>query len=113
MNDLERFLACMEYQPADRRPNHELGAWPQAIARWKAEAPDVAARFGWNWFVEEPAIGLDRREFRSGFVETRIETQRFGEFTTRRAHEFPFRGDEAKAIPALGSLGVCARPLRR
>lgn len=63
MNDLERFHACMDYRPADRRPNHELGVWPQAVERWKTEAPDAVKNFHWNWFVEEPAIGLDRREY--------------------------------------------------
>ncbi|MCE5325393.1 MAG: hypothetical protein LLG01_03160 [Planctomycetaceae bacterium] len=63
MNDLERFHACMDYQPADRRPNWELGVWPQAVARWQTEAPEAVKDFRWNWFVEEPAIGLDRREF--------------------------------------------------
>jgi len=61
--DLERFLACMEYQPCDRRPNHELGVWPQTRARWRAENPRAVEGFTWNWFVEEPGIGLDRREY--------------------------------------------------
>jgi uroporphyrinogen decarboxylase-like protein len=63
MNDLERFTACMEYESADRRPNHELGVWRQTRALWQEEAPDAVANFKWNWFDEEPAIGLDRREY--------------------------------------------------
>jgi len=63
MTDLERFIACMEYQPRDRVPNHELGVWPQTRARWMTENPDAVAGFGWDWFVEEPGIGLDRREY--------------------------------------------------
>lgn len=63
MTDLERFIACMEYQSADRRPNHELGAWPQARLRWEQEAPDAVAGFTWDWFVSEPGLGLDRREY--------------------------------------------------
>lgn len=72
MNELERFIACMEYRPADRRPNHELGAWPQTWQRWRGEAPagmvDGMTR---NWFVAEDALKLDRREYISvdyGFV---------------------------------------------
>jgi len=26
----------MNYRPSDRRPNHELGVWPQARDRWRA-----------------------------------------------------------------------------
>ncbi|HNR36207.1 MAG TPA: uroporphyrinogen decarboxylase family protein [Candidatus Hydrogenedentes bacterium] len=63
ITDLERFIACMEYRPCDRRPNHELGVWPQTVDRWRAEAPDAIADFRWDWFVDEPAIGLDRREY--------------------------------------------------
>jgi uroporphyrinogen decarboxylase len=61
--DHERFLDCMEYRPSDRRPNHELGVWAQAIQRWRAEAPEAVRNLGWNWFVEEEAIGLDHREY--------------------------------------------------
>lgn len=63
MNDLERFVACMEYQPLDRCPNHELGVWGQTMARWQAEAPDAVRGFAWDWFVTEEALGLDRREY--------------------------------------------------
>ncbi len=61
--DLGRFLACMEYASSDRRPNHELGVWPQTIERWRREAPDAVRDFTWNWFVEEAGIALDRREY--------------------------------------------------
>lgn len=60
---LERFYACMEYRSADRRPNHELGVWPQTISRWQAEAPDAVRCFTWNWFHNEPEIDLDPREY--------------------------------------------------
>ncbi|MGI6380107.1 MAG: uroporphyrinogen decarboxylase family protein [Anaerolineae bacterium] len=63
VSDLERFIACMEYQPSDRRPNHELGVWPQARTLWMSEAPEAAATFQWRWFHEEDAIGLDKRDY--------------------------------------------------
>ncbi len=63
MNDLQRFTACMEYQPADRRPNHELGVWAQTALRWQQEAPEAVKDFTWNWFHGEDALGLDRREY--------------------------------------------------
>ena len=61
--DLERFDDCMEYRGSDRRPNHELCAWAQTAARWRAEAPYAAAGLHWNWFEHEDAFGLDRREY--------------------------------------------------
>ena len=62
-SDLQRFRACMEYESADRRPNHELGVWGQTHERWEAESPESVKNFTWNWFVDEPELGLDRREF--------------------------------------------------
>lgn len=88
ISDLERFIACMEYQPCDRRPNHELGVWPQTRTRWLKEAPEEAKTFTWNWFYAEDAIGLDRRDYvpvNYGFVppfehEILEETERYEVF---------------------------------
>jgi uroporphyrinogen decarboxylase len=63
MTHLERFTACMEYRPADRRPNYELGVWGQTRGRWEAEAPQAVKDFRWDWFDGENGLGLDRREF--------------------------------------------------
>lgn len=63
MNDLERFIACMDYQSRDRCPNHELGVWPQTRVRWETEAPQEVASFSWNWFVSEDDLRLDQREY--------------------------------------------------
>ncbi len=63
MNELERFLACMEYQPRDRCPNHELGVWPQTRERWLEEAPREASKYTWNWFFSEDSLQLDRRDY--------------------------------------------------
>ncbi len=62
MNDAERFLANMEYQPADRVPNHELGAWGQTRELW-IEAGAPVDQFKWDWFCGEDALGLDKRGF--------------------------------------------------
>ncbi len=62
MNDRERFIAVMEYQPVDRVPNWELGVWPQTIDRWEEEGLDMT-QFHWDWFTGESAIGLDPKEF--------------------------------------------------
>jgi len=60
---LERFLACQEYQSCDRRPNHELGTWMQTRERWQHENPQSVQNFCWDWFTDEPALHLDRREY--------------------------------------------------
>jgi uroporphyrinogen decarboxylase len=62
MNHLERFLATMEYQPVDRAPNWEAGAWPQTRQRWEREGMPVHD-YHWGWFDGEPALGMDPREF--------------------------------------------------
>jgi len=40
MNDLERFIATMEYKPRDRAMFWVWGAWPETLERWKKEKPD-------------------------------------------------------------------------
>lgn len=70
-SELERFIACMEYEPADRRPNHELGVWGQTMERWRREAPEAVKNFKWSWFDNEQDIGLDKRDYISvnyGFI---------------------------------------------
>ncbi len=62
-SSLDRFLACMEYDSCDRRPNHELGVWGQTRARWERECPEITKDFTWDWFTGEPALALDYREF--------------------------------------------------
>lgn len=37
MTDLERFYACLEYRPVDRRPFWTWGAWPETLQRWEGE----------------------------------------------------------------------------
>lgn len=60
---LERFIACMEYQSCDARPNHELGVWAQTRERWLSEAPEAVKDFTWRWFWGEERLGLDPREY--------------------------------------------------
>jgi uroporphyrinogen decarboxylase len=40
MNELERFHACMNYQPVDRAPFWIWGPWPETAERWRAEGYD-------------------------------------------------------------------------
>jgi uroporphyrinogen decarboxylase len=105
--DLERFLACMAYAPADRRPNHELGVWGQTRARWEHEAPEITRKFHWDWFTGEPLLNMDQREFvpvNFGFVppfanEVREET---AEYVIARNGN----GIVTKAIKAGSSYGT-------
>ncbi|MFO7636618.1 MAG: uroporphyrinogen decarboxylase family protein [Clostridia bacterium] len=62
MSVRERFLASMEYGPADRIPNHEIGVWPQTLDRWEKEGLDLQQHH-WNWFEGDPAWGMDPREY--------------------------------------------------
>lgn len=62
MSDRERFLATMRYEPVDRAPFREFGAWPETIERWKAEGfdpdkpPFKTDRWAWygDWFFPNP-----------------------------------------------------------
>jgi|GEM_PF-59591 len=63
ITDLLAFERCMEFQPAERRPNHEVGVWAQTKKRWQHEAPDAVKDWQWNWFYGEDKLGLDRREY--------------------------------------------------
>jgi uroporphyrinogen decarboxylase len=37
MNDRERFLRTMRYEPVDHRPLHLVGAWDDTLRRWRRE----------------------------------------------------------------------------
>src|SRR5690554_5744000 len=53
MNDRERFLACMQYEPVDHVPVVCSGGWPETIERWKAE--------GWDPDTFDITMGADKR----------------------------------------------------
>lgn len=63
MTPLERFIACMEYHHADRRPNHELGVWRQTLDRWRQEGFKCTTHFPCLWFEGVDDLGLDKQEF--------------------------------------------------
>lgn len=62
MTSRERFHACMNYQPVDQVPNHEVGTWVQTKERWRAEGLAVD-EFHWDWFTGEAQWGMDPREY--------------------------------------------------
>ena len=59
MNELERFHACMSYEPVDRVPFWAWGGWPETIERWKTEGYDPA--------VDNPESIASHREVYSGW----------------------------------------------
>ncbi|MCC6729229.1 MAG: hypothetical protein IT208_07805 [Chthonomonadales bacterium] len=100
MTDRERFIASMEYTPCDRRPNHELGVWPQTAVRWHQESARASDAFTWNWFHGEDALCLDRREYipvNYGFIPT-------------FPHEVLEETDEYEVV--RNGLGVVTRALK-
>ena len=62
MTPRERFHACMNYQPVDRVPNHEVGVWAQTKQRWRAEGLP-ADDLHWDWFTGEARWDMDPREY--------------------------------------------------
>jgi uroporphyrinogen decarboxylase len=64
VNELERFHACLNYEPADAVPYWTWGGWPETIERWKTEGYDPqtmdlrlgADRVHWigHWFFPNP-----------------------------------------------------------
>ncbi|NLX05477.1 MAG: hypothetical protein GXY33_10065 [Phycisphaerae bacterium] len=63
MNDRERFLACMNYQPVDRTPFWDWGGWPETHERWLREgfdpnrdrpAVEPDNRIVFDWFFPNP-----------------------------------------------------------
>jgi hypothetical protein len=62
MTNRDRFNAVLSFQPTDRLPNYELGAWGQTVQRWMGEGmPEDAVYL--NWFEGEPYFGLERRAY--------------------------------------------------
>ncbi|MBI4024578.1 MAG: hypothetical protein HY360_06325 [Verrucomicrobia bacterium] len=61
MNDLERFRACMAYQPVDHTPFWSWGGWPETIERWKRE--------GYDPKQHEPADITDKRLVFGGWFQ--------------------------------------------
>src|SRR5450830_1366567 len=64
MNDLERFHACMAYQPVDHTPFWSWGGWEETIERWqkegydpkRTEPADICDKRLWfgGWFIPNP-----------------------------------------------------------
>ena len=59
MNDLERFRACMAYEPVDHTPFWDWWAWPETVDRWRSE--------GFDPDRPSPASICDQRQAFSGW----------------------------------------------
>jgi len=66
MNDLERFRACMSYEPMDRAPYRTFGAWPETIERWQTEGYDP----------QHPPFETDRWEWQGGWFQPKPPFER-------------------------------------
>ena len=55
LTDVQRFHACMAYQPVDHTPFWDWGAWPETIERWLRE--------GYQPEIKDPARLADGRNF--------------------------------------------------
>jgi hypothetical protein len=55
LTDVQRFHACMAYQPVDHTPFWDWGAWPETIDRWLRE--------GYQPDIKDPARLADGRNF--------------------------------------------------
>ncbi len=80
MNDRERFLATMYYEPRDRGPWGEMGFWPETLEVWQEQGmpPDVHLNtyFGFDRLREQVDVSL-------GFMPD-FEEQVLEETTTYR-----------------------------
>jgi Uroporphyrinogen decarboxylase (URO-D) len=63
MNGRERFQRYLHYQPADRAPNIEVGAWSQTVDRWLTEGLPAGTGLEESYltFNGNDFFGLDRQ----------------------------------------------------
>jgi uroporphyrinogen decarboxylase len=59
MNDRQRFLATMHYQPRDRAPICDFGFWPDTIDRWHAQGLAQWVEPGNNHNLAQNFFGMD------------------------------------------------------
>ncbi|MGQ9733207.1 MAG: uroporphyrinogen decarboxylase family protein [Candidatus Zipacnadales bacterium] len=133
MNDRERFLACMNYQPVDRTPWWELWYWRETIERWQDEGMPADVHLEQYFGVDRrdgvgvnlglvPAFRVetledtpDYRIYRDGNGVIRQEFKEKGDLTMPRWLRFPLetREDWEKEIkPRLNPDSPCRYPLR-
>lgn len=78
MNDRERFLATMNYQPHDRCPWWELWYWPETVERWHAEGLPEDVHLEQYFSVDRRGgVGVDLGLVPGFKVETLDETETY------------------------------------
>lgn len=89
MNDRERFLATMRYQPRDRAPICDFGFWKETIPTWHAQGLPKKVRWGVKGKPDntDEFFGMDKYwswmgahmhfwpEFEARVIEDRAETR--------------------------------------
>jgi len=133
MNDLERFLACMNYEPVDRCPWWELWYWRETLERWQDEGMPADVHL-------EQHFGVDRRDnvgvnlglvprFREETIEDTPEYRIYRDVSGVIRQEFKEKGDtsmprwlrfplethedwENEIKPRLNPDSPCRYPLR-
>ena len=129
MNDRERFLGTMKYQPVDRAPLYEFmwPTWPETAERWGKEGGYVEGKtdFGcdkwlveFSWFWPQPPFpreilaeddehvtfvdpqGIVMREFKNNPLSSMPQFIRYPGGNTRRLSQVLAREDAARSHPA-------------
>ncbi|MEX1088402.1 MAG: uroporphyrinogen decarboxylase family protein [Phycisphaeraceae bacterium] len=59
MNDRQRFLATMHYQPRDRAPICDFSFWPETIDAWKSQGLPAWVERGYHYQTEQKFFGTD------------------------------------------------------
>lgn len=59
MNDRQRFIATMHYQPRDRAPICDFGFWPETIVEWKKQGLPQWVGGGHNTTTTNQFFGMD------------------------------------------------------
>ena len=59
MNDRQRFLATMNYQPRDRSPICDFGFWDETLPEWHAQGLPTHVTGGGDTTLSNPFFGMD------------------------------------------------------
>ena len=112
MNDRERFLATMYYQPRDRCPWGEMGFWPETIEVWHDQGMPrdvhLPAYFGFDHLREGIGVSLG---LMPGF-ETQVLEEDDEDRIVRRATGIvakEFKGEHSFRMPQWLSFPLRTR----
>lgn len=73
MTHRERLIKTLKFQPVDRVPDYEFGAWEQTLTRWKSEGmPDTSLDEYFQLDNIKPAVNIGVNIFLSSFFESKV-----------------------------------------